>query len=160
MPKYHMKKKEREIKDKAVFKTVLKHGKYTTIALCRKQEPYIVTLNYGYDEAKHAMYFHCAPEGLKIEFIEANPRVCATVIEDRGYQMGECEHAYRSVIIWGKMFVIHDLDEKKTALNVMIQQLEDQPDVVRERTFKDENRVKNVGILRLDIEEITGKQGE
>lgn len=160
MPKYHMKKKEREIKDEAVLKKVLKHGKYAIVALCRNQEPYIVTLNYGYDEAKHALYFHCAPRGLKIEFIEANPQVCATVIEDRGYQMGECEHAYRSVVMWGRMSVIHDLGEKKSALTVMIQQLEDQPDVVRERTFKDDKRIKNVGILRLDIDEITGKQGE
>ena len=70
MPRYHMKKEEREIKDKKVLNAVLKNGKYTTVSLCRGYEPYLVTLSYGFDQEKNALYFHTAKEGLKIEFIK------------------------------------------------------------------------------------------
>lgn len=160
MPRYHMFKKERAVDDPDVQKTVLKQGKYTTIALCRGAEPYIVTMNYGYDEPKHALYFHCARRGLKIEFIKQNPAVCATVIEDRGYHMGACEHAYRSVVLWGNMSVIDDPEEKKHGLDILINHLEDHPDIVKKRTLKDDSVVENVGILRLDITEMTCKSGQ
>ena len=50
--------------------------------------PYVVTMNYGYDRGGRALYFHCAKEGLKTDFVRENPNVCATVIEDLGYQHG------------------------------------------------------------------------
>lgn len=156
---YHMRRTEKQITDDAEFKDILKNGRYTTVAFCRKEEPYLVTMNYGYDEARNALYFHCAKDGLKIDFVEANPRVCATVVEDHGYKMGECDHAYRSVVMWGRMVIIDDLDEKKHALETMLFHLEDDPDVVRQRSLKKEEAYRNVGILRLDIESMTGKAG-
>ena len=153
-------KKERSIDDSDIHRTVLKNGRFTTIAMCRSREPYVVTMNYGYDESKHALYFHCASKGLKIDFIAANPDVCATVIEDRGYIMGACEHGYRTVVFWGRMNIITDPEEKKHALDVLLHHLEDEPDIVRERTLKDETVIESVGILRMDITEMTGKEGQ
>ena len=86
--------------------------------MCRNNEPYIVTLSYGYDEQKHALYSHCAINGLKLEFISQNPNVCGTVIEDEGYIEDECEQKYRSVVFWGKMYKVEDLAEKKYGLGV------------------------------------------
>jgi nitroimidazol reductase NimA-like FMN-containing flavoprotein (pyridoxamine 5'-phosphate oxidase superfamily) len=82
------------------------------------------------------------------------------VIEDRGYQMDKCEHAYRSVVFWGRMSIITDLDAKKHALDILFHHLEDRPDQVKERILKDDSVVENVGILRLDIEEMAGKEGK
>ncbi|MGC9521659.1 MAG: pyridoxamine 5'-phosphate oxidase family protein [Anaerolineae bacterium] len=101
MARYHMHKSEREITDPEIIEAVLRQGKYATLALARDGEPYAVTLNYGYDPASRALYFHTATEGLKLRFIEENPAVCGTVVEDRGYVQGKCAHAYRSVVFWG-----------------------------------------------------------
>jgi len=158
MPKYHMRKKEKEITDKNLLSEILRQGKYVVVSMCRDNEPYGVTLSYGYDENKNALFFHCSPEGLKLDFIHQNPNVCATVIEDRGYKMGDCSHAYRSVVFWGKMYQIHDLAEKKHAINVLLEHLEDEPDIVREKSLKSDDDYKEVGILRLDITEMTGKK--
>jgi len=49
MVNYHMNKKEREIVDRNVLIGILKQGKYATVSMCRDNEPYIVTLSYGYD---------------------------------------------------------------------------------------------------------------
>ena len=160
MPKYHMHKKEREIADQKEIVQILRRGKYTTISLCRDNEPYIVTMNYGFDEDKNALYFHCAQKGLKLDFIEHNPNACATVIEDRGYIMNECAHAYRSVVLWGKMTLIENIEEKKVGIEILLRHLENKPDNIRNRTLQKEDAYQNVMILRLDIEEITGKQGQ
>jgi len=158
MPKYHMHKKEREVKNTNTLNEILKNGKYTIISMCRNSEPYIVTLNYGFDESKQTLYFHCAKKGLKIDFIKSNPRVCATVIEDRGYKMGECEHAYRTIVFWGNMSVIEDLNDKKHGMNVLLHHLEENPDPLKKRLLKDDDAYRKVGMLKLEIQEITGKE--
>ncbi len=159
MPTYHMNRKDKEITERGGLIDALKHGDYATIAMCRENEPYLVTMNYGHDTEKHALYFHCAQKGLKLDFIRANPKVCATVIEDRGYKTGECDHAFRSVVFWGSMHLVEDLKEKKRAIDVLLEHLEEQPDQIRQTSLKSDDVYQEVGILRLDINEMTGKQG-
>jgi len=159
LTKYHMRLEEREITDRDQIAEVLRNGKYAVIAMCRDNEPYVVTMNYGYGEAESALYLHCAHEGLKIDFITQNPIVCGTVIEDRGYIQGECAHAYRTVVFWGEVHRIQELDEKKHALQVMLDHLEDDPDEVKRKTLKDDKAYERVGILRLDMRDISCKQG-
>lgn len=160
MSTYHMNREDKQIDDPKVFDEILTQGKYTIIAMCGNAEPYIVTMNYGYDRDKNALYYHCAKKGLKIDFIRANPDVCATVIEDRGYKMDECDHAYRTIVFWGTMHIVDDLDEKKHALEILLHHLEENPDPVRERNLKNDDSYRKVGILRLDIGVITGKEAQ
>jgi nitroimidazol reductase NimA-like FMN-containing flavoprotein (pyridoxamine 5'-phosphate oxidase superfamily) len=155
-----MNKTEREITERGSLIDILKRGKYTIVAMCREGEPYVVTLSHGYDETRHALYFHCALKGLKIDFVRHSRDVCATVIEDRGYKVGHCQQAYRSVVFWGKMHVVEDMEEKKHGIDVLLNHLEDEPDEVKERSLKSDEAYKEVGMLRLDITEMTGKQGE
>jgi nitroimidazol reductase NimA-like FMN-containing flavoprotein (pyridoxamine 5'-phosphate oxidase superfamily) len=159
MPRYHMQKKEREIQDPKTIEEILRQGRYAVIALCRENRPYVMTLSYGYDPTKRALYFHTAHKGLKMEYIKANPAVCATVIEDRGYVMGECAHAYRSVVFQGTMRVVGTLEEKKYGMDVLLGHLEKNPEVVRKRSLANERAYARAAILRLDIREITGKAG-
>lgn len=157
MTRYHMHKPEREITDAAAMESVLLHGTYATLALCRDQEPYAVTLNYGYDRGERVLYFHSAMEGLKLDFVRENPRACGTVIEDKGYLAGKCSHAYRSVVFWGDITVVEDFKAKRAGLRCMIEHLEEDPEAVYQRLLSDANRLRTVTVLRLDIDEITGK---
>jgi nitroimidazol reductase NimA-like FMN-containing flavoprotein (pyridoxamine 5'-phosphate oxidase superfamily) len=157
MAKYHMQKKERQINNQDELIEILKQGTYAVISMCRNNEPYIVTLNYGYDSDKNALYFHSGLQGLKIDFLRHNPNVCATVIEDKGYRMNDCDHKYRSVVFWGKMSIVKNLEEKEQGIEVILNHLENNPEKIRERFLKTEERYHNVTILRLDIRELTGK---
>ena len=157
MPKYHMKKKEREITDKNTIIEILKNGKFATISMCRANEPYIVTLSYGFDLKGNSLYFHSAKEGLKVEFLRENSNVCGTIVEDLGYVMDECSHKYRSVVFWGKMATIEDLDEKKHGFNILLNHLEENPGKVKEKFIKNEQVYVNICIMRLNIIEMTGK---
>lgn len=158
MPKYHVRKAEREIANQSELVDILKRGKYTTISMCRDNEPYLVTLSYGYEEKKNSLYFHAALEGLKLEFIKQNSNVCGTIIEDKGYKMDECEQKYRSVVYRGKMYIVEDLEEKKHGLNVLLNHLEENIEPIKKRNVPDDDSYNKVTILRLDIEEMTGKQ--
>ena len=158
MPPYHMQKSECEIHDPDVIQDILQHGQYLTLALCRDDEPYVLTLSYGYDAAQGALYFHTAPQGLKIAFIRENPAVCGTVVEDKGYKQGECAHAYRSVVFRGQVEILDDVEEKQHGLHVLIEHLEDDPDSMKKRLLTQENL--RAAILRIKIQAISGKAGQ
>ncbi len=159
MNRYHVRRKEKEIADAGEMREILASGRLAAVALCREGEPYIVTMNYGWDAENEALYFHCAHEGMKIDFILENDRVCATVVEDRGYRHGECEHAYRSVVIRGTIGIVEELEEKKHGLKVLLEHQEKEPEPIRKRTLPDDGSYGKLGVLKIDIENMTGKQG-
>lgn len=153
-----MNRKDREIKDGSKHIDILRNGKIVTISLCRKNEPYIVTLDYGYDDAGNCLYFHCAKKGLKIDFLIDNSHVCATIIEDLGYVDGRCEHKFRSLVFWGTMMVVENLEEKKHGMNVLLNHLEENPEKLKKRLLSKDTAYQKFAVLRLDITEISGKQ--
>jgi nitroimidazol reductase NimA-like FMN-containing flavoprotein (pyridoxamine 5'-phosphate oxidase superfamily) len=157
--KYHMRRSERQITDRSVIEEILQNGKYATLALCRNNEPYIVTLSYGYDRDSNSLYFHCAKNGLKTEFVKDNPGVCATIIQDSGYIQGECAHAYRAVIIRGKIEILSENDKEK-AVGALLDHLEDEPENMRAKLQNKTEQYREMQTWRLIIEEISGKQGK
>jgi len=160
MSNFHPRRTDREITDDNEIKSIVRNGKYASIAMASHNEPYIVTLNYGYDEAAGCLYFHCALKGHKLDMLMANTRVCATVIEDGGYVPDQCEHVYASVVIRGEMTLVDSLEEKIHGLEVLLRHLEEQPDPIRERNIQSDTSYNRVGILRLSIIHLSGKKGK
>jgi nitroimidazol reductase NimA-like FMN-containing flavoprotein (pyridoxamine 5'-phosphate oxidase superfamily) len=154
---YHLRRPDQEITDPAELQEIIRAGRYMTIALCREGEPYLVTVSYGYDAEARCFYFHCAPEGKKIDYLRANPIAWGQVLEDRGYQAGACDHAFRSVHFRGRAEFVQDLEAKRGALALMIEQLEPNPEPVRQRLLN-EQRVCAAGIVRVQVLEMTGKR--
>ncbi|MHA1507897.1 MAG: pyridoxamine 5'-phosphate oxidase family protein [Promethearchaeota archaeon] len=165
-----MQKKDREILDKRILSEIMKNGKFSTISMCRNDEPYIVTLSYGFDEIDNCLYFHSAHKGLKLEYLKKNQKVCGTILEDLGYVNSACSHKYRSIVFWGDMTIVEDLDEKKHAFDIMLKHLEekhafdimlkhleDNPSKLKKRFFKSEESYNNTCLLKLEISLITGK---
>ncbi|MBN1119300.1 MAG: pyridoxamine 5'-phosphate oxidase family protein [Bacteroidales bacterium] len=160
MNHYHLHNRpNREIKNSAEIQRILTNGKYSTISMCRENEPYIVTLSYGYDAENQSLYFHCATKGLKLNFLSSNKKVCATVIEDGGYISDECGHEYKSVVFWGDMQPVDDPDEKKYGMNILLHHLENKDSVIKEKILKSDESYSKMEILRLDIIHIHGKAG-
>jgi nitroimidazol reductase NimA-like FMN-containing flavoprotein (pyridoxamine 5'-phosphate oxidase superfamily) len=152
-----MRKSEREITEVPKLIEILIKGKYTTISLCRNDEPYLVTVSYGYDKNENALYFHAALSGLKLDYIKANPKVCGTVIEDHGYVVGRCKQYFRSLVFFGTMSIVDGLDEKKHGLNILFDHLEGEPEPMKERNVPKDESYKKISILKLKISEMTGK---
>jgi nitroimidazol reductase NimA-like FMN-containing flavoprotein (pyridoxamine 5'-phosphate oxidase superfamily) len=154
-----MRRKEKEIRDKGEMSAVVTSARYAAVALSRDGDPYVVTMNHGWDADNKILYFHCAHEGKKIDFIGAGARACATVVEDHGYKHGECDHAYRSVVMNGRIEVVEDLEEKKHGLQILLDHQEKEPDPIKRRTLPDDSAYERVGVLKLTVETMTGKQG-
>jgi len=159
MAEYHLRKTEKTTDDQEVVDKVIMTGKYMSLALCLDNEPYVVTLSYGYDREKNVLYSHCAKKGHKLDIIRINNRVCGTVIVDGGYIQGECGQPFESVVFRGTVDEVFDLDEKKHAMSMMLKHLEDDPGIVQKSKLDEDKRYNAFGILRINIEEIRVKKG-
>ena len=152
---FHLRRKDREITDPAAMRKILKDADCVTVALCMKNEPYLVSLSHGYDEARNCIYFHCAPEGKKIEYMKANNKVWGQAVVDY-HVKGECEYTYTCVHFSGRVTLIEDAEEKLRALACMIRQLSANPE---EKIAKlKPEKLGKTGIGRIDIAFMTGKK--
>ena len=152
-----IRRKEKEVTDRAEMVRVLTAARYVTIAMCDEDGPYLVTLTHGYDEGRNAIYFHCAHEGRKVDALRRDNRVWGQAMVDLGYAEGSCDHLYETTQFRGKVTFVQDMDEKRHALMVMIHKNERDPETVAAEQVTDES-VKTVNIGRIDIDLMTGKR--
>lgn len=153
-----MRRHDREITDPAVIEQIISEGKFTTVALTDADEPYLVTLSYGYDAKNRRLCFHVARKGRKLDIIERNPRACATVVVDLGYNHGECEHPFRSVVMTGRMRLAADDDEARDIMRSLLAQLEPTEGAWEAMRLDDEARMNSFRALVFEIESVCGKE--
>lgn len=156
---FHARRKDKEITDEAKLKKILRSSKYVTIALCRDNVPYLVSLSHGYDEEHHCLYFHCAKEGKKLVYLKSNNVVWGQALLDFGSsEDDDCSQLYASVHFSGKVTLIEDLDEKRRAIMCMISQLGKNPEALTAKLNLD--RLKSTMMGRIDIEYMSGKKSK
>jgi nitroimidazol reductase NimA-like FMN-containing flavoprotein (pyridoxamine 5'-phosphate oxidase superfamily) len=152
---FHVRRKDREIIDREIMKNVLKSTNYVTIAFSMDNEPYLVSLSHGYDEARNCLYFHCASEGKKLVYAKSNNKVWGQAVQD--YDVAdECDYAYTSVHFSGSLFLIDDLKEKEHAIEIIIRQQSQNPEAKLAKMKPEKLATTTMG--RIDINCMTGKQ--
>jgi nitroimidazol reductase NimA-like FMN-containing flavoprotein (pyridoxamine 5'-phosphate oxidase superfamily) len=148
-----MRKKEQEITDRAALESIIAKSTVCRLALSEDDRPYIVPLCFGY--ADNALYFHTAREGKKIDILKKNNRVCFEVDCDHELVSNDtpCKWSmkYRSVVGFGKAFVIDDLESKRTALDIVMRHYGGQPS-----EYSPVN-IEKMLIIKVAIECMTGK---
>ena len=155
---YHLRRKDKEITDREQMKDILKSTKYVTLALSKDNQPYLVTLSHGYDEKRNCIYFHCAREGKKLDYLRSNSTVWGQSFIDHGYDDDECNHLFSSVHFSGKVSFIEKPEEKVRAMQCMIRQLEKNPEPRIQKLTSE--TLKDALMGRVDIEYMSGKQPE
>ena len=153
----HPRRKEREITDANEIDAIIASQKYMTIALCKDDEPYLVTLSYGYDLVNTCFYFHCALEGKKVDILTENPIVWGQIVQDRGYIEGKCSHAYSCVEFKGAVTFLESNEDKARALSLMIDQLEPDPEPVKQSQILEKD-LGGVRVGRIDVHAFSGKK--
>ncbi len=151
-----MRRKELEIKDPATLKKILKSVKYVTIALAKGNQPYLVSLSHGYDDKNSCIYFHCANEGKKIDYLKANNAVWGQALLDGGYQEDECNHSFATTQFRGKVTFLKNVKEKQQAAKCMIKQLNRKPEKMITDTKPEKLKTTTFG--RIDIDYMSGKK--
>ncbi len=154
-----IRRKEKAIKDKREIINILKNTKYITIAMCRNNDPYLVTLSHGYDRKGNCIYFHCAKKGKKIDILKEHNKVWGQALIDRGYVQGACDHLYATAQFMGRVTFVENIERKRHALEVMMKDLEDDPKKLMDTQLTDKS-IKDVQIGRIDIEYMSGKKSE
>lgn len=158
MKKYHVRRKDKEITSETVMKKILKATQYVTLAMSKDNQPYLVSLSHGYDEAHHCIYFHCANEGKKLDYLRSNNVIWGQALLDQGYSEGECDHLYASVHFSGKVTFLNTLDEKRRALECMIEHIDKDPDPLIEELNPE--GINGTVIGRIAIEYMSGKKSK
>jgi uncharacterized protein len=158
MDAYHFHNPEKMFAERAELIEIIEAARFMTLAMCHQGEPYITTMNYGFDPDRNCFFFHCAGEGRKLEYLRASPVVWGQIIEDRGYVPGKCDHAYRSVHFSGRVTFLETSAEKDVALELMIRQLEPDPEPVVQRLMARRTRIAQTTVGRIDVLQMTGKR--
>jgi nitroimidazol reductase NimA-like FMN-containing flavoprotein (pyridoxamine 5'-phosphate oxidase superfamily) len=150
-----MRRKDREITNKAEIEAVLKKAFVCHLGLADGDQPYVVPMNYGYEDGH--IYLHGAAEGRKIDTIRKNSKVCFEMetfqpeIVKGGDQPCDWGTAFRSVIGFGTARLLEDPEEKIRALSIIVKAHDD-----RDFTFP-EAMLSLTAVIDVTISEMTGK---
>jgi nitroimidazol reductase NimA-like FMN-containing flavoprotein (pyridoxamine 5'-phosphate oxidase superfamily) len=149
-----MRRTDKEITDRAEIESIIQRSLVCRLGMVDENRPYIVPLCFGYKD--NTLYFHSANQGRKIDILKKNNTVCFEF--DIDYEPikadNPCEWGmnYKSVIGFGKAYLVDDVEAKRPALDLIMQQYSD-------GTFDYlETKIKNILVIRVEIEHMTGKQ--
>jgi uncharacterized protein len=153
-----MRRKDREIKEVSILESIISNSDVCRIAFADNNLPYIVTLNFGYTGGDHPhFFFHCANVGKKLEMLKKNNYVCFELDTEHELYTGEngCDWGmkFSSIVGYGKITRVEDKEERIKGLDCIMSHYSD-----KEKFSYDENVLENTMILRLDVEEMTGKR--
>lgn len=150
-----MRKTNQEITDKPVLEEILTTSEICWIAMQNDDLPYLLPFNYGYKD--NCIYIHSAPQGMKIDLLQKEPRV-SFAIKYEGQLVKDdiaCKWAtmYRSVTGEGSVEILTNFAEKEAALEIIMQH-----NGAMAGSVFDKKHVDAVAILKLTIDSLTGKQ--
>lgn len=150
-----MRRKDKEITNIEEIESIIRSAKVCRIGLADNNIPYVIPVNFGFQN--NAIYFHSAPMGRKVDNIKKNNKICFEFDIDHELIISDniCTSSmkYRSVIGFGRAFFIDSLEEKRNALNV----------IMNHYTSKDlleynEKLLKKCALIKIEIDTMTGKK--
>jgi nitroimidazol reductase NimA-like FMN-containing flavoprotein (pyridoxamine 5'-phosphate oxidase superfamily) len=154
-----MRQHKKEISDRNVIDNLLRSATVGRLGTSgRDGYPRVKPLNFVHVD--HAIYFHSAREGEKIDDILRDSRVCFEVDLPIAYVKGRqddpcrASYLYQSVIIYGKADLVHDEPERRKALSELMRKY--QPNGKYGEFLN--AKLALTAVVRIDIETMTGKE--
>ncbi|MDR4498930.1 MAG: pyridoxamine 5'-phosphate oxidase family protein [Candidatus Scalindua sp.] len=153
-----MRRKDKEITNHLEVEELLTNALVGRLGTCLDNIPYITPVNFVYDQNK--IYFHSALEGRKIENIKSNSNICFEIDQLISIIPGvnrPCASTtqYKSIIIFGNIKIVTDIEEKVFALNKLLEKYA--PHSPR-LSLSSGAIIGRTGVLSIEIKEITAKQ--
>ena len=116
--------------------------------------PYGIPLSHYYDEKDGKLYFHGAKEGHKIDAIK-NCNKASFCVMDQGFKKeGEWALNINSVIAFGKIELITDIEQAKEICTHLVQKFTDDQEYLEKELA---NALSRVQCFVLTMEHMTGK---
>lgn len=121
---FQIRLQKRECRDQEAIDAFLEAAETGFLGLCDGTAPYVVPLNFVWVKERGSYYFHGAQEGRKMELMTLNKEACLTVSQSYGTiphpVPAKTDTSYLSVIAFGEMQIVEDLDEARDALQGML----------------------------------------
>ena len=157
--RYHLRRRDRDMPERADQLEVIRGGKYLTLALSRDNQPYLVTLCYAFDEDQNCFYVHGATSGKKLDYLRANGRVWGQVVEDHGYAVGKGTYYYRTVMFDALAELVEEPEAKARALLALIERYEPEPEPMAAKMMV-KGLIDRTAVLRLRVLAMSGKRNQ
>jgi nitroimidazol reductase NimA-like FMN-containing flavoprotein (pyridoxamine 5'-phosphate oxidase superfamily) len=144
------------------IKKFLQRGQIAHIATHWDDQPFITPTNYLYDEANHRIIFHSNLSGRVRSNIDRHPQVCVEISE-----MGkllpsnvalEFSVQYRSVMVFGRVSVIEDDNEKREVLHRLIAKYFSGMEPGREYRPATDKELRRTSVYEIKIDSWSGKE--
>ncbi len=117
--------------------------------------PYAVPMSYVYDGTH--LYFHCAKAGHKLDAIKRSSKVSFCVIDQDQIVPDEYTTYFRSVIVFGKIRMMEDDQEKRTAIETLALKYAPNDDATSRKNAIDREWTP-LCVLEMSIDHMTGKE--
>jgi nitroimidazol reductase NimA-like FMN-containing flavoprotein (pyridoxamine 5'-phosphate oxidase superfamily) len=147
-----MRRQDREI-NSAEINSIMESGLYGVLSTTGENGyAYGVPVSFAYSSGK--IYFHCAPEGSKLDNIKHNNLVSFCVVGNIEPLPKNFSMRYESVVAFGNASEVLG-DEKREALNELIEKYS--PEYIEEGTAYINRAQEKTKVMKIEIDHITGK---
>jgi len=146
---------DKEITDRDEIDAIIRSSLVCRIAFADGDEPYVVPVSFGYDG--ESLYIHTAKTGRKLDFIEANNRICFELEGHVSIQTDDgdaCKWTFEfeSVIGYGTISEVTSGEDKAQGLNHIMKHYSGKEWEISEQA------AATTRVWRIDIESVTGKR--
>jgi nitroimidazol reductase NimA-like FMN-containing flavoprotein (pyridoxamine 5'-phosphate oxidase superfamily) len=128
---------------------LLQRASFGHLGCSREGRPYVVPMNYAYDGKE--LYFFTT-EGMKTQFIEANPKVCLQVEE-----ITDSTH-WRSVMVIGKAEQLANAEETQRAMKLITERNPSLTPAISATQLDALGRAVDIALYRITPELIDGRK--
>jgi len=147
-----MRKQKRRLNNEDAAE-LLRSGEYGILSMSTPEhEGYGVPLSYAY--ADDAIYFHCATEGAKLDFLRAHPHTSFCVVGKTEVLPAKFSTRFESAIAAGTVTEAES-DDKRKGLMLLVEKYS--PDFLKEGEAYIDRAIDTVIVLKMNIEVLTGK---
>lgn len=133
----------------AEMHALLQRESFGHLGCARNNRPYVVPMHYGYD-GKELFFF--TTQGMKTQFIDANPQVCLQVEE-----VTDSTH-WRSVMVIGKAEQITRNEEMQQAMKLITERNPSLTPAISSTELDAQGRAVDIALYRIVPELIDGRK--
>lgn len=116
--------------------------------------PYAVPLSYLWQDGR--IYFHCAPEGHKLDAIRACDRVSFCVVDQDEIAPERFTTYFRSAIAFGRARIVASGEERRAAIDRLAEKYS--PNMPEAKAAEIGSAWNHLCMVCIDVEHLTGKE--
>ncbi|MBK5721419.1 pyridoxamine 5'-phosphate oxidase family protein [Dysgonomonas sp. Marseille-P4677] len=152
-----VRRQNRVLEDRGRINELLETSEYGFLSLGTAENGYGygIPISYAYDKETNSLYYHCAPEGQKLDMLKENNRVTFCVVGVTKPIANQFTTLFESVIAFGTADIDLSDEEKRKALRLLVKKYSKGFEELGEKYM--DKSWDRTSVFRINIEHITAK---